>query len=68
MQAHKLGDEQKLVLYHQRLTDTVEDQLSLASIHFLRSHFQEATEIYKVDHHPPPFHCGRLLRESASLC
>ena len=24
-----------------------EDQLSLAAIHYLRSHFQEATDIYK---------------------
>lgn len=39
--AHKLGNESKLLLYHQRLTDTMEDQLSLAAIHFLRSHFQE---------------------------
>ena len=35
------GNESKLLLYHQRLTDTMEDQLSLAAIHFLRSHFQE---------------------------
>lgn len=39
--AHKLGNESKLLLYHQRLTDTMDDQLSLAAIHFLRSHFQE---------------------------
>jgi len=29
------------------LSDTQEDQLSLAAIHYLRSHFQEATDIYK---------------------
>jgi len=44
---HKLNDEQKLMQYHQKLTDTNEDQLSLAAIHYLRSHFQEATDIYK---------------------
>lgn len=27
--------------YHQKLSDTNEDQLSLAAIHYLRSHFQE---------------------------
>lgn len=45
--AHKFNDENKLMMYHQKLHDTLEDQLSLASIHYLRSHFQEATEIYK---------------------
>ena len=33
--------------YHQALRDIFEDQLSLASIHYLRSHYQEAIDIYK---------------------
>ena len=45
--AHKLNDEAKLMKYHQKITDSTEDQLSLASIHYLRNHFQEATDIYK---------------------
>eukprot|EP00899_Mesostigma_viride_P026591 jgi/Mesvir1/7116/Mv09220-RA.1 len=45
--AHKFNDETKLMTYHQQLTESTEDQLSLASIHYLRSHFQEATDIYK---------------------
>ncbi|KAJ1458800.1 hypothetical protein M885DRAFT_512620 [Pelagophyceae sp. CCMP2097] len=45
--AHKRDDQDKLMLRHQELTDTNEDQLSLAAIHYLRSHFQEATDIYK---------------------
>eukprot|EP00904_Undaria_pinnatifida_P010932 jgi/Undpi1/696/HiC_scaffold_10.g04160.m1 len=45
--SHKLLDENKLMTYHQKLSDTNEDQLSLAAIHYLRSHFQEATDIYK---------------------
>mmetsp|Transcript_8171 Transcript_8171/g.19566 ORF Transcript_8171/g.19566 Transcript_8171/m.19566 type:complete len:305 (+) Transcript_8171:71-985(+) len=45
--SHKLGNEDKLMEYHQKLTETTEDQLTLASIHYLRSHFQEATDIYK---------------------
>lgn len=45
--AHKIDDQDKLMLRHQELTDTQEDQLSLAAIHYLRSHFQEATDIYK---------------------
>mmetsp|Transcript_35995 Transcript_35995/g.106434 ORF Transcript_35995/g.106434 Transcript_35995/m.106434 type:complete len:556 (-) Transcript_35995:813-2480(-) len=45
--AHKMGDETKLMQYHQQLTESIEDQLSLASIHFQRSHYQEATDIYK---------------------
>ncbi|GAX82244.1 hypothetical protein CEUSTIGMA_g9672.t1 [Chlamydomonas eustigma] len=45
--AHKLSDETKLMQYHQQLTESIEDQLSLASIHYQRSHYQEATDIYK---------------------
>lgn len=45
--AHKLGDEKKLMDHHQQLQDMIEDQLSLASIHYLRSHYQEAIDIYK---------------------
>ena len=45
--AHRLNDENKLMMHHQKLADTTLDQLSLASIHFLRNHFQEATDIYK---------------------
>ena len=42
-----MNDDKKLVQYHQKLSDTKEDELSLAAIHFLRGHFQEATDIYK---------------------
>lgn len=45
--SHKTSDENKLMTYHQQLTESTEDQLSLAAIHYLRSHFQEATDIYK---------------------
>jgi len=45
--AHRLNDENKLMMFHQKLCDTTSDQLSLASIHYLRNHFQEATDIYK---------------------
>ena len=38
---HRLGDEKRLLQQHQNLKDTKEDQLSLAAVHFLRSHFQE---------------------------
>lgn len=38
--AHRLTDENKLMMHHQKLADTTLDQLSLASIHFLRNHFQ----------------------------
>ena len=38
--AHKFGDEKKLMTFHQELEDIIEDQLSLASIHYLRSHYQ----------------------------
>ncbi|XP_062304366.1 intraflagellar transport protein 56 [Osmerus eperlanus] len=45
--AHKFNDEKKLMSFHQNLEDVTEDQLSLASIHYMRSHYQEAIDIYK---------------------
>ncbi|XP_075038989.1 intraflagellar transport protein 56 isoform X2 [Mixophyes fleayi] len=45
--AHKFNDEKKLMVFHQNLQDIIEDQLSLASIHYMRSHYQEAIDIYK---------------------
>eukprot|EP00794_Sanderia_malayensis_P009225 gene9225-10198_t len=45
--SHKSNDEKRLMSYHSQLQDVIEDQLSLASIHYLRSHFQEAIDIYK---------------------
>uniref|UniRef100_A0A8C5S9I0 Intraflagellar transport protein 56 n=1 Tax=Laticauda laticaudata TaxID=8630 RepID=A0A8C5S9I0_LATLA len=46
-QAEQFGDEKKLMNFHQNLQDITEDQLSLASIHYMRSHYQEAIDIYK---------------------
>ncbi|KAJ3301941.1 Intraflagellar transport protein 56 [Kappamyces sp. JEL0829] len=45
--SHKFNDEKRLMGFHQNLQDVIEDQLSLASIHYLRSHYQEAIDIYK---------------------
>merc|ERR1719229_535610 len=45
--AHKMNDEVEMMKHHQMLTDSTEDQLCLAAIQYLRSHFQEATDIYK---------------------
>ncbi|KAI6197269.1 Tetratricopeptide repeat protein 26 [Aphelenchoides besseyi] len=45
--AHKLKDEKKLMLHHSQLKDTIEDQMCLAAIHFLREHYQEAIDLYK---------------------
>ena len=44
---HKMNDDDKLKEYHKKLHDVVEDQLCLASIHYLRAHYQEAIDIYK---------------------
>lgn len=38
---HRIADENKLMQYHQNLKDRKDDQLSLASVHYLRSHHQE---------------------------
>lgn len=45
--SHKLGDETSLMEHHEQLQDVLEDQLSLAAIHYLRAHYQEAIDIYK---------------------
>lgn len=45
--SHKLSDESMLMEHHQQLQDIIEDQLSLAAIHYLRAHYQEAIDIYK---------------------
>ncbi len=44
---HRVGDENKLMECHKNLKDRKDDQLSLAAVHFLRSHHQEAVDIYK---------------------
>lgn len=40
-------DEENIMAYHSKLTNTVEDQLCLAALHYLRNHYEDATEIYK---------------------
>ncbi|XP_055856294.1 intraflagellar transport protein 56 [Episyrphus balteatus] len=45
--AHKFNNEEQLMALHESLQDVVEDQLSLASLHYLRAHYQEAIDIYK---------------------
>lgn len=45
--AHKLNDEQELLQAHSQLIGTLENQLSLAAIHYLRTNYQDAIEIYQ---------------------
>jgi intraflagellar transport protein 56 len=45
--AQKVGDENEIMSYHGALSNSLEDQLCMAALHYLRSHFEEATEIYK---------------------
>ncbi|CAB3253749.1 unnamed protein product [Arctia plantaginis] len=45
--AHKLGDEESLMKSHAALRDVPEDQLCLASVHYMRAHYQEAIDVYK---------------------
>jgi intraflagellar transport protein 56 len=45
--AHQINDEQGLYQAHSELVGTLENQLSLAAIHYMRSHYQEAIEIYQ---------------------
>ncbi len=54
--AHRLNDENKLMMHHQKLADTTLDQLSLASIHYLRNHFQACggAQRARAPPEPPP--------------
>ena len=45
--AHQTNDEQELFQAHSQLIGTLENQLSLAAIHYMRSHYQDAIEIYQ---------------------
>ena len=45
--SHKKDDENSLMIYHHKLTESTEDQLALAAVHYLRGHFEEAVDIYK---------------------
>mmetsp|Transcript_35933 Transcript_35933/g.32332 ORF Transcript_35933/g.32332 Transcript_35933/m.32332 type:complete len:219 (-) Transcript_35933:1093-1749(-) len=45
--SHKKSDENTLITYHHKIQDTTHDQLALAAIHYLRGHYEEATDIYK---------------------
>ncbi|KAK7200218.1 putative intraflagellar transport protein C3 [Novymonas esmeraldas] len=45
--AQKAHNEEKLMVYHSKLQDTVEDQLSLAAAQYIRNHYTEAIEAYK---------------------
>ncbi|CAH8440964.1 unnamed protein product [Heterobilharzia americana] len=45
--AHKFNDERALLSHHNSLDNSIEDQLSLASVHSLKNHHQEAIDIYK---------------------
>ena len=43
--------------YHGAISNSIEDQLCMEALHYLRSHFEEATEIYK-----------KLLIENKECC
>lgn len=45
--AHKLGNEDGVIHFHEKLEDLLENQLSLASMHYLRQDYQSSIDIYK---------------------
>lgn len=55
--AQKLNEEERLLELHGALNNVIEDQLSLASMHYMRSHYQDAIDIYK-----------RILLENRFIC
>lgn len=52
--AHQRNDEEELFNAHSKLIGTLENQLSLAAIHYMRGHYQDAIEIYQrlLEQHP----------------
>ncbi|OHT12941.1 TPR Domain containing protein [Tritrichomonas foetus] len=52
--AHQRNDEEELFNAHSKLVGTLENQLSLAAIHYMRGHYQDAIEIYQriLTQHP----------------
>lgn len=46
--ARKKKDGKTLMEYHEKLGESIEDQLSLASFHYLQARYQDAIEIYKT--------------------
>uniref|UniRef100_A0A1A9W486 Intraflagellar transport protein 56 n=1 Tax=Glossina brevipalpis TaxID=37001 RepID=A0A1A9W486_9MUSC len=45
--AHKFNNEEQVMNLLETLQAQVEDQLSVASMHYLRAHYQESVDIYK---------------------
>jgi intraflagellar transport protein 56 len=45
--AHKKKDGKTLMEYREKLGESIEDQLSLASFHYSQARYQDAIEIYK---------------------
>ena len=45
--SHQRNDEEMLLKAHSELVGTLENQMSLAAIHYLRTHYQDAIEIYE---------------------
>lgn len=43
----RLLDEESLVTYHTKLRNVSADQMALAAVHFLRTHYQQALECYE---------------------
>lgn len=52
--AHKFNDDEALLAHHKCLKDCLEDQLSLAAIHYQRTHYKQAIETYEamLDQYP----------------
>lgn len=46
--ALKLGDKKLLVEQHKQLQDAVEDHMTLAAMHYLRSNYEEAIGVYQA--------------------
>jgi intraflagellar transport protein 56 len=58
--AHRKGDEDKLMAFHQNLRDKKDDQLCLAAMHYLRNHHQE---VRNTNSNIDQFEC-KLSRQS----
>ena len=54
--AHQMNNEAEVRVAHSKLVGTLENQLCLAAIHYIRCHFQDAIDIYqKILYEQPNF-------------
>ncbi len=64
--SHKMSADEDLLKFHGKLQNIVDDQLTLAGVHYLRSHFEPALDTYKqIQEEHPDYHAVNLYMAMA---